>query len=42
MIIIATSLERSEKEIGSIIYDQIPTIIEKLVKIGPVNPEITG
>jgi len=36
----ATSLEQSEKEGRSIIYDQIYG--ENLVKIGPADPEITG
>jgi len=35
-----TSLEESEKRFRSIIYKHL-SFVEKLVKIGPVDPEIT-
>jgi len=40
LVAMATSLERSGQEGQSVIYDQIPTCSENLVKISPVDPEI--
>jgi len=43
LVAMATSLERSEKKVWSIIYDcKYPPYGENLVKIGPVDPKITG
>jgi len=42
LIAVATSLQRSEKRVRAVIYDQslLGLYGENLVKIGPVNPEI--
>ena len=40
LVAMAKYLERSEKRVKSVIYDQVPTMVQNMVKTGSVDPDI--